>query len=118
MKPTAWMVEHEESGSCHLFRDNGIVKPWEALEKVFGPAVPLYSAKVWVNLTDKEISELYLAAGIIPWTKHTVGPNPAIGDGVYTTPLVDDGMDGDGACLEQFARLIEARLKEKNAQAI
>lgn len=90
------------------FKDEGLLDFVFLVQKSLGETV------AWVGLTDKEVSELYLAAGIIPWTKHTVGPNSDIGDGVYTTPLVEDGMDGDGTCLRQFAQLIEVKLKEKN----
>lgn len=73
-----------------------------------------YTKHKWVGLTEQEVTELHLLAGIIPWTKHTIGPNPSLVGGVFLTPFVEDGMDGDGTCLRQFAQLIEAKLKEKN----
>ena len=58
-------------------------------------------------MTDAEIMELADQAGIMPWIKHEW-------DGkrfVHT----DEGMDGDAACLVQFAKLIIERERERAA---
>ena len=80
------------------------------LRMEIGRLKEMMTPKQWTGLTDQEITDLYLLAGIVPWTKHTYNNEKRA-----TTPLVDDGMDGDGTCLRQFAQLIEAKLKDKNS---
>ena len=73
----------------------------------------LYTAppkREWVGLTNKELSMLSVNAGIISWTKHDYLAEKK----QFRELPIDEGMDGDKACLMQFARLIEAKLKEKN----
>ena len=53
----------------------------------------------------KEIIEMAVAAGIIPWTKHEhVGGN--------NFSASDEGLDGDLASLIQFANLVAAKERE------
>jgi len=66
--------------------------------------------KIWHGLTDKEVSTLAVSAGIISWSKHDFLPEKK----QFRELPIDEGMDGDKACLMQFARLIEAKLREKN----
>ena len=66
---------------------------------------PVTLKREWVELTEKELLELQLSAGIITWRRLS-GKNFEL--------HVDDGMDGDAASLAQFARLIQLKLKEKN----
>ena len=67
--------------------------------------------KIWHGLTDKEVSSLAVSAGIIAWTKHDYVSEKK----QFRELPIDEGLDGDNACLKQFAKLIEAKLKEKNA---
>jgi hypothetical protein len=64
----------------------------------------------WIGLTAEEVSKLSVSAGIISWSKHDYLPEK----GQLRELPIDEGMDGDKACLMQFAQLIEAKLKEKN----
>jgi ubiquinone biosynthesis protein UbiJ len=54
-----------------------------------------------------EVLELAVAAGIMPWIKREWNGKQL----VHT----DDGMDGDLACLLQFAELIVERERERAA---
>jgi hypothetical protein len=58
-------------------------------------------------MTDKEIMELADKAGILRWSKQEWAGNQFI--------RTDDGMDGDAACLVQFAKLIVERERERAA---
>jgi ubiquinone biosynthesis protein UbiJ len=58
-------------------------------------------------MTDAEIMELADQAGIMPWIKHEWDGKKF----VHT----DEGMDGDAACLIQFAKLISERERERAA---
>jgi hypothetical protein len=58
-------------------------------------------------MTDKEIMELADKAGILRWSKQEWTGNQF----VHT----DEGMDGDAACLVQFAKLIIERERERAA---
>jgi ubiquinone biosynthesis protein UbiJ len=55
----------------------------------------------------KEVLELAVAAGIMPWVKHEWNGKQFI--------HTDEGMDGDTACLLQFAQLIVERERERAA---
>ena len=54
-----------------------------------------------------EVLELAVAAGIMPWIKHEWDGKRFI--------HTDEGMDGDAACLLQFAELIVERERERAA---
>ena len=72
---------------------------------------PLYThPKEWVGLTDGEIDQLAIDAGIITWIKRVYDD---VDKKFYDLPL-GEGMEGDGISLKQFADLISKRLKEKN----
>ena len=58
-------------------------------------------------MTDKEIMELADKAGIMPWIKHEWDGKRFL--------HTDEGMDGDAACLVQFAKLIMDRERERAA---
>jgi hypothetical protein len=64
----------------------------------------------WRGLTDDEINQLALDAGLIPWVKRVYD---AVAKKFYDLPL-GEGMLGDEICLKQFASLISNKLKEKN----
>ena len=64
----------------------------------------------WRDLTNEEIDQLAIDAGIVTWVKRVYD------DGAkkfYDLPL-GEGMLGDEICLKQFASLISSKLKEKN----
>jgi len=65
----------------------------------------------WVGLTDEQISQLALDAGIITWVKRVYDD---VDKKFYDSPL-GEGMLGDEISLKQFASLISDKLKEKNA---
>jgi hypothetical protein len=54
-------------------------------------------------MTDEEIINLAYHCGIIPVSVHRVDMK------TKTLTVVDEGLDGDAACLVQFAHVIEAR---------
>ena len=58
-------------------------------------------------MTIKEIMELADSAGILRWSKHEWDGKRLVHTG--------DGMDGDAACLVQFAGLIAQRERERAA---
>ena len=64
----------------------------------------------WVGLTDEEIEQLSIDAGIITWVKRVYDD---VDKKFYDLPL-GEGMEGDGISLKQFANLVSTRLKEKN----
>ena len=64
----------------------------------------------WVGLTDEEIDQLAIDAGIITWIKRVYDD---VDKKFYDLPL-GEGMEGDGISLKQFAGLISKKLKEKN----
>ena len=66
--------------------------------------------KPWVGLTDEEVEQLAVDAGIITWVKRVYDD---VDKKFYDLPL-GEGMEGDGISLKQFADLISTRLKEKN----
>ena len=60
-------------------------------------------------MTQDQIIEIAVAAGIIPWTKHEyVGGN--------NFSASDEGLDGDLASLIQFAKLVAAKEREACAK--
>ena len=60
-------------------------------------------------MTQDQIIEMAVAAGIIPWTKHEhVGGN--------NFSASDEGLDGDLASLIQFAKLVAAKEREACAK--
>jgi hypothetical protein len=67
--------------------------------------------KPWVGLTDEEVDQLAIDAGIITWIKRVYDD---VDKKFYDLPL-GEGMEGDGISLKQFASLISKKLKEKNA---
>jgi len=64
----------------------------------------------WVGLTDEEVDQLAIDAGIITWIKRVYDD---VDKKFYDLPL-GEGMEGDGISLKQFASLISKKLKEKN----
>jgi hypothetical protein len=66
--------------------------------------------KEWVGLTDEEVDQLAIDAGIITWIKRVYDD---VDKKFYDLPL-GEGMEGDGISLKQFASLIFKKLKEKN----
>lgn len=60
-------------------------------------------------MTDEEIIELGVQAGIIPWTKHEY-----IGGNKFSAS--DEGLDGDRTSLIQFAKLIAQYEREACAK--
>ena len=66
--------------------------------------------KSWYGLTDGEIDQLAIDAGIIAWIKRVYDD---VDKKFYDLPL-GEGMEGDGISLKQFASLVSTRLKEKN----
>ena len=64
----------------------------------------------WVGLTNEEIEQLSIDAGIITWVKRVYDD---VDKKFYDLPL-GEGMEGDGISLKQFANLVSTRLKEKN----
>lgn len=56
-------------------------------------------------MTQEEMIEMAVAAGIIPWTKHE-----HIGGNKFSAS--DEGLDGDLASLIQFAKLVAAKERE------
>ena len=68
------------------------------------------SNKQWIALTDEEIDQLSIDAGIITWIKRVYDD---VDKKFYDLPL-GEGMEGDGISLKQFANLVSTRLKEKN----
>jgi hypothetical protein len=66
--------------------------------------------KPWIGLTDEEIDQLAIDAGIITWIKRVYDD---VDKKFYDLPL-GEGMEGDGISLRQFAGLISKILKEKN----
>ena len=64
----------------------------------------------WVGLTDEEVEQLAVDAGIVTWVKRVYDD---VDKKFYDLPL-EEGMEGDGISLKQFANLISTRLKEKN----
>ena len=64
----------------------------------------------WIGLTDEEIDQLAIDAGIITWIKRVYDD---VDKKFYDLPL-GEGMEGDGISLKQFAGLISKKLKEKN----
>ena len=62
-------------------------------------------------MTQDQIIEMAVAAGIIPWTKHEhVGGN--------NFSASDEGLDGDLASLIQFAKLVAAKEREACAKYV
>jgi hypothetical protein len=66
--------------------------------------------RTWVGLTDEEVEQLAVDAGIVTWVKRVYDD---VDKKFYDLPL-GEGMEGDGISLKQFANLISTRLKEKN----
>jgi hypothetical protein len=66
--------------------------------------------KEWAGLTDEEIDQLAIDAGIITWIKRVYDD---VDKKFYDLPL-GEGMEGDGISLRQFAGLISKKLKERN----
>ena len=64
----------------------------------------------WVWLTNEEIEQLSIDAGIITWVKRVYDD---VDKKFYDLPL-GEGMEGDEVSLKQFANLVSTRLKEKN----
>jgi hypothetical protein len=64
----------------------------------------------WVGLTNEEIEQLSIDAGIITWVKRVYDD---VDKKFYDLPL-GEGMEGDGISLKQFTNLVSTRLKEKN----
>ena len=64
----------------------------------------------WVGLTDEQIGQLALDAGIITWIKRVYDD---VDKKFYDSPL-GEGMLGDEISLRQFASLISNKLKEMN----
>lgn len=60
-------------------------------------------------MTQDEIIEMAVAAGITPWTKHEY-----IGNNNFSAS--DEGIDGDLASLIQFAQLVAAKEREACAK--
>ena len=89
-EPVAWMYEWD--GRKHLtFTDQRFV---EQAHPHFNKSTPLYAApRQWVGLTDEEVHEGFCHVE-------------------YETPN-DWNTDPDDWC-QQFARYLEAKLKEKN----
>jgi hypothetical protein len=69
------------------------------------------TAPTWVGLTDQEIEQFAVDAGIVTWVKRVYDP---VDKKFYDLPL-GEGMQGDAICLKQFAHLICAKLKDNNA---
>jgi hypothetical protein len=65
----------------------------------------------WKGLTDEQISQLALDAGIITWVKRVYDD---VDKKFYDSPL-GEGMLGDEISLRQFASLISNKLKEMNS---
>ena len=65
----------------------------------------------WEGLTDEQINQLALDAGIITWVKRVYDD---VDKKFYDSPL-GEGMLGDEISLKQFASLISDKLKEKNS---
>jgi hypothetical protein len=65
----------------------------------------------WRGLTDEQISQLALDAGIITWVKRVYDD---VDKKFYDSPL-GEGMLGDEISLRQFASLISNKLKEMNS---
>ena len=57
-------------------------------------------------MTNEEIIEMAVGAGIVPWTKHEY-----IGGKNFSAS--DEGLDGDAASLIQFAKLVAAKEREQ-----
>ncbi len=68
------------------------------------------TSPTWVGLTDEEIEQFAVDAGIVTWVKRVYDP---VDKKFYDLPL-GEGMQGDAICLKQFAHLICTKLKEKN----
>ena len=68
------------------------------------------TAPTWVGLTDEEIEQFAVDAGIVTWVKRVYD---TVDKKFYDLPL-GEGMQGDEICLKQFAHLICTKLKEKN----
>ncbi len=68
------------------------------------------TAPTWVGLTDEEIEQFAVDAGIVTWVKRVYD---TVDKKFYELPL-GEGMQGDEICLKQFAHLICNKLKEKN----
>jgi len=66
--------------------------------------------KPWVGLTDAEVEQLAVDAGIVTWLKRSYDPTAKK---FYGLP-VGEGMEGDGISLKQFADLVSTKLKQKN----
>jgi hypothetical protein len=65
----------------------------------------------WKGLTDEQIGQLALDAGIITWVKRVYDD---VDKKFYDSPL-GEGMLGDEISLRQFASLISNKLKEMNS---
>ena len=66
--------------------------------------------KPWVGLTDEEVEQLAVDAGIVTWLKRSYDTTAKK---FYDLP-VGEGMEGDGISLKQFADLVSTKLKQKN----
>ena len=72
--------------------------------------IPNKDEHTWFGLTDEEVDQLAVDAGIVTWVKRVYDD---VDKKFYDLPL-GEGMEGDGTSLKQFANLISTRLKEKN----
>ena len=68
------------------------------------------TAPTWAGITDEEIEQFAVDAGIVTWVKRVYD---TVDKKFYDLPL-GEGMQGDEICLKQFAHLICTKLKEKN----
>ena len=68
------------------------------------------TAPTWVGLTDEEIEQFAVDAGIVTWVKRVYD---TVDKKFYDLPL-GEGMQGDEICLKQFAHLICAKLRKNN----
>ena len=64
----------------------------------------------WVGLTDGEVEQLAVDAGIVTWVRRGYDD---VDKKFYDLPL-GEGMEGDEISLKQFANLVSTKLKEKN----
>lgn len=64
-------------------------------------------------MTEKEIFFLASRCGIVAWTKHDYLADKKD----FREQPIDEGMDGDGACLIQFAKSILALERDRIIKA-
>lgn len=66
--------------------------------------------RFWVGLTDDEVEQLAVDAGIVTWVRRVYDD---VDKKFYDLPL-GEGMEGDEISLKQFANLVFTKLKDKN----